>query len=75
MIARSFDQLLEKDDPAWPLAQQWIRAATNKIEVLPAPDAGRSDALVAMQVTTRSPPGAISVSRALQPLCRRISDE
>lgn len=56
---RSLDQLLEKDDPAWPLVQQWIRAATNKIEVLPASDANRSDALVATQAPTRSPLGAI----------------
>jgi hypothetical protein len=56
---RTLDQLLEKDDPAWPLVQQWIRAATNKIEVLPVSDVNRSDALVATQVTTRSPLGAI----------------
>ncbi|MGH9768748.1 MAG: DUF2625 domain-containing protein [Blastocatellia bacterium] len=56
---RTLDQLLETDDPAWPLAQQWIRVATNQIEVLPASDARRSDALVATQVTTRSPLGAI----------------
>jgi Protein of unknown function DUF2625 len=43
MIIRSLDQLLEKDDPAWPLVQQWIRAATNKIEVLLASDANRSE--------------------------------
>jgi hypothetical protein len=56
---RTLDQLLEKDEPAWPLVQQWIRAATNQIEVLPASDERRSDALVATQVTTRSPLGAI----------------
>jgi hypothetical protein len=56
---RTLDQLLEKDEPAWPLVQQWIRAATNQIEVLPASEERRSDALVATQVTTRSPLGAI----------------
>jgi hypothetical protein len=56
---RTLDQLLEKDELAWPLVQQWIRASANKIEVLPASDVNRSDALVATQVTTRSPLGAI----------------
>jgi hypothetical protein len=56
---KTIEQLLEKGDPAWPLVQQWIRDATNPIEVLLASDASRSDALVAMQVTTRSPLGAI----------------
>jgi hypothetical protein len=56
---RTLDQLLEKGELAWPLVQQWIRAAANKIEVLPVSDANRSDALVGTQVTTRSPLGAI----------------
>src|SRR5262245_58532849 len=56
---RSLDQLLEKDDPAWPLAEQWIQTAMNQVEVLPASDPSRSEALVATQVTTRSPLGAI----------------
>src|SRR5215510_16600205 len=56
---RTLDQLLEKDEPAWPLVQQWILAATNQIEVLPASDEFRSDALFATQVTTRAPLGAI----------------
>src|SRR5262245_9307537 len=56
---RTLDQLLENDKLAWPLVQQWIRAATNQIEVLPASDERRSDALFATQVTTRAPLGAI----------------
>jgi hypothetical protein len=56
---RTLDELLERNEPAWPLVQQWVREATNPVEVLPARDPDRSEALVATQVTTRSPMGAI----------------
>lgn len=56
---RQLTELLEKNDPAWPLVQEWIRAATNPVEVLPASDPQRAEALVQLQVTTRSPMGAV----------------
>ena len=57
---RQIHELLEQKEPAWPLVQEWIGEATNKVEVLPPPaDAARAEALVATQVTTRSPMGAI----------------
>ena len=46
-------------DPAWPLVQEWIAAASNRVEVLPASEPARSLALEATQVTTRSPMGAV----------------
>jgi len=53
-------QLHDNDDPAWPLVQQWVAEATNPVEVLPRPDDKvRETALVAIQVTTRSPMGAV----------------
>jgi len=55
---RPLTELLDTTDPAWPLIQQWIRAATNPVEVLPPSDA-RADALLETQVTTHSPMGAI----------------
>ena len=54
----SFDELLS-DDPAWPLVQQWVAAAAHTVEVLPPNLAERAKALVACQVTTRSPLGAV----------------
>ncbi len=53
-------ELINRDEPAWPLVRQWIAEATNPVEVLPPPDdAIRERALLDMQVTTRSPMGAI----------------
>ncbi len=56
---RKLADLLETKDPAWPLVQEWIHAAANRTEVLPATDPQRAEALVQLQVTTRSPMGAV----------------
>jgi hypothetical protein len=56
---RTLKELLNNEDPAWPLVQAWVRKAANPCEVLPASEPARSDALVAIQVTTRSPMGAV----------------
>jgi hypothetical protein len=56
---RSPDDLIETKESAWPMLQEWFRHSTNPVEVLPASDPHRADALAAMQVTTRSPMGAI----------------
>jgi hypothetical protein len=41
---KSLQELLS-DDPAWPLVREWIAAASNRVEVLPARDPDRSRAL------------------------------
>lgn len=51
--------LIETKESAWPMLQEWFRHSTNPVEVLPASDPHRADALAARQVTTRSPMGAI----------------
>jgi hypothetical protein len=57
---KQLHELINRDEPGWPLVQQWITAATNHVDVLPPPDdAARDRALLDMQVTTRSPMGAI----------------
>jgi hypothetical protein len=58
-LLRELHELLERKEPAWPLVQEWIREATNLVEILPATDPDRSEALLATQVTTRSPMGAV----------------
>jgi hypothetical protein len=55
---RRIEDLLS-DDPAWPMVREWIEGASNRVEVLPARDPDRSIALEALQVTTRSPMGAV----------------
>src|SRR5262245_57158235 len=56
---RSLADLLNKEEPAWPLVQSWMKDGKNSVEVLPATEPQRSDALVSIQVTTRSPMGAV----------------
>jgi Protein of unknown function DUF2625 len=58
LIKRSLKELINREDPAWPLVEEWIATATRPVEVLP-PSADAGDALVALQVTTGSPMGAI----------------
>ena len=59
---RPVDDLINKSDPGWPLVQQWIDSAKNKVEILPCDTTKAKDALFKTQVTTRSPMGAIIYS-------------
>jgi hypothetical protein len=56
---RPLHEFINDDELAWPLVQRWIREAIVSVEVLPADVGRRESALVASQVTTRSPMGAI----------------
>ena len=55
---RSLRDLIS-DDSAWPLVREWIDAASKPVEVLQASDPARAQALEELQVTTRSPMGAV----------------
>lgn len=56
---KSLEDLLNTNEPAWPTVQEWIAQAQLRVQVLPASEPRRSQALVASQVTVRSPMGAI----------------
>ena len=56
---RPISELINIEEPAWPDVQEWIAGAKNPVEGLPANDGDREAALLAVQVTTRSPMGAI----------------
>lgn len=59
MQTRPLTDLINTQNSGWPLVQGWIASAKNKVQVLPK-TAGRADsALLAAQVTTRSPMGAV----------------
>ncbi len=58
-MRRSLSELFSVDEPAWPNVMSWIAEAINTVEVLPPNDESRGDALVAVQVSTRSPMGAV----------------
>jgi hypothetical protein len=57
-VKKGLAQLVNRDEPAWPLVQEWISQAVRPVEVLP-PSEQAGEALVSVQVTTRSPMGAI----------------
>lgn len=57
---RTLNELIDRNEPAWPLVQQWIAQASVPVEVLPADSVAGDVALHATQVTTRSPMGAIA---------------
>ncbi len=59
MKMRPLTELINKQDPGWVLVQTWIKAAKNKVTVLPKNPARADSALLAAQVTTRSPMGAV----------------
>ena len=56
---RAVNELINTTDPSWPLVKDWIESAKNKVEVLTADSAKAKDALFNVQVTTRSPMGAV----------------
>ncbi len=57
---KTLDELINSQEPAWPLVQTWLKEATNFVEVLDAPTSRSKEVLLAIQVTTRSPMGALA---------------
>ena len=53
------EELINLAEPAWPIVQDWIKHATNKVEILSRDSVRATDALYFVQVTTHSPMGAI----------------
>lgn len=54
------DELINRDDPGWPVVQHWIAEAANGVEVLPTSRMDGEQTLLFLQITTRSPLGAIA---------------
>lgn len=57
---RTLDELVNTEEPGWDLVEEWMRDASNSVEVLPKQGERAGSVLVALQVTTRSPMGAIA---------------
>ena len=53
------DELINNQDPGWPIVQKWIASAKNKVEVLPVDQKRAKEALFRTQVSTYSPMGSI----------------
>jgi hypothetical protein len=58
---RSLSELIDRQDSAWPLVQEWLAGAAFPVEVLPGDRATGEKTLLGLQVTTRSPLGAIAL--------------
>lgn len=56
---RTLQELINKEEPGWPIVKEWIDLAKNKIEVLPTDAQKAEKALVKTQVSTRSLMGAV----------------
>jgi hypothetical protein len=59
MPTRPLSELINTQEPGWELVTGWIKQAKNKVQVLPKTPARADSSLLAAQVTTRSPMGAI----------------
>ena len=59
MTDRSLHETFAAGDPAWPVVQSWIKGAKNRVEALPPDEARKEQVLSELQVTLRSPMGAI----------------
>lgn len=53
------EELIDKADPGWTQVEEWIKTAKNKVEILPVDALKAKEVLYKIQVTTRSPMGAI----------------
>lgn len=57
---RPLEDLVDTAEPGWPLVEGWLKTASNTVEVLPVDVARAGVVLTALQVSTRSPMGAIA---------------
>lgn len=54
-------KLIDTKEPAWPLVESWIAQAQNPVEILPTNRFQGEQTLLRLQITTRSPMGAIAL--------------
>lgn len=57
---RTKDELIDEAGSGWRLVQEWIGKATNSVEIIPTTGAEGGECLTSLQVTTRSPMGAVA---------------
>lgn len=56
---KTLNELVDTQEPAWPMVQAWFAEAKVRVEALPPSDPARSEELLGLQVSTRSPLGAV----------------
>jgi Protein of unknown function DUF2625 len=60
-VTKTLEQLIDAKEPAWPQVTEWLKKANKPVEVLEVLPRRGANVLVALQVTTRSPMGAIAM--------------
>lgn len=60
MPGRTLEELVDDTDPMWPIVQEWLACTTRPVEVLPVARHEAQATLLALNVTTRSPLGAMA---------------
>ena len=59
---RALDELIDTNEPGWALIEEWLKEAKNDYEILPRDESRAQSELLGLQVTTRSPMGALVYS-------------
>lgn len=59
MQRKEISELVNTEDPAWPEILDLIRNAAHPLEILPVDETARKEALLTLQMTTRSALGAV----------------
>ena len=57
---RALDELIDTNEPGWALIEEWLKEAKNDYEILPRDESRAQSELLGLQVTTRSPMGALA---------------
>src|SRR5262245_7041218 len=58
---KTLHDLIDRDQSGWQLVKEWLTVAKNPVALLEAGIGAREEALVLLQVTSRSPLGAIAL--------------
>ncbi len=58
---RQLYELIDSNDPAWPLIQSWIAASVHAVEVLSSDQASGEATILALQVSTHSALGSVAL--------------
>ena len=56
---RALDELIDTNEPGWALIEEWLKEAKNGYEILSRDESRAQSELLGLQVTTRSPMGAL----------------
>lgn len=63
-MRRTLADLIDLDEPGWPVVLSWIAEAANPVDILPTSRPTGEDALLRLQVTSRSPMGGLALEAA-----------